>query len=596
MPWPARLAGSGSGFELCQTPADAPCCTHGPALLFERYVNGRPTGRRFFSCSVSRDGCECELFQWEGEKVSIKKRDELELQVQAMLPSCTQEDYTKRLHVFAALPKSQRFFCQQCQNLVLLAEQSQHAKHTGHLLHVSDAALARPATLLLASACSKREKAQFLFSDRVTRWLSDLPLHLGFTRLLCLGTPRVHDEVRVKGNDEIHSMLLDIDSRFEKFYPADEFCRYNMFNNHFFRGEAAMSRCRTFLRGGGGKGALLLMDPPFGGLVALCARAIRAMSMLRDAIKELEKGNDAVCFPREIPFLWIFPYFFENRIRQEFPSCTMLDYQVDYDNHMKFKLGITGRKQSPARIFTNISPSLIPLPTEEGYRYCGPCQRYVAAGNVHCQICKACTSKDGRPWKHCDECGRCVKKVWVHCTTCCSCRPPGHPCPPLLPRGCHICGDPDHKRRYCTKHIPMAIDRSEKLAAATLGSDFTSTNEVASPAGFQPKTVAIREQTKETIATTTVRKTRKTLPQSMMNRHTRKDCGTLQISGFRSSASKTPSHSSLAPARKRIHPRCRLLQEGPHTWRGKRRAGTRGPRKGPRKKISFSTASVVSRP
>uniref|UniRef100_UPI00358EEEE8 rRNA N6-adenosine-methyltransferase ZCCHC4 isoform X3 n=1 Tax=Myxine glutinosa TaxID=7769 RepID=UPI00358EEEE8 len=530
MPWPARLAGSGSGFELCQTPADAPCCTHGPALLFERYVNGRPTGRRFFSCSVSRDGCECELFQWEGEKVSIKKRDELELQVQAMLPSCTQEDYTKRLHVFAALPKSQRFFCQQCQNLVLLAEQSQHAKHTGHLLHVSDAALARPATLLLASACSKREKAQFLFSDRVTRWLSDLPLHLGFTRLLCLGTPRVHDEVRVKGNDEIHSMLLDIDSRFEKFYPADEFCRYNMFNNHFFRGEAAMSRCRTFLRGGGGKGALLLMDPPFGGLVALCARAIRAMSMLRDAIKELEKGNDAVCFPREIPFLWIFPYFFENRIRQEFPSCTMLDYQ------------------------------------------------------------------DGRPWKHCDECGRCVKKVWVHCTTCCSCRPPGHPCPPLLPRGCHICGDPDHKRRYCTKHIPMAIDRSEKLAAATLGSDFTSTNEVASPAGFQPKTVAIREQTKETIATTTVRKTRKTLPQSMMNRHTRKDCGTLQISGFRSSASKTPSHSSLAPARKRIHPRCRLLQEGPHTWRGKRRAGTRGPRKGPRKKISFSTASVVSRP
>uniref|UniRef100_UPI00358F2184 rRNA N6-adenosine-methyltransferase ZCCHC4 isoform X6 n=1 Tax=Myxine glutinosa TaxID=7769 RepID=UPI00358F2184 len=328
MPWPARLAGSGSGFELCQTPADAPCCTHGPALLFERYVNGRPTGRRFFSCSVSRDGCECELFQWEGEKVSIKKRDELELQVQAMLPSCTQEDYTKRLHVFAALPKSQRFFCQQCQNLVLLAEQSQHAKHTGHLLHVSDAALARPATLLLASACSKREKAQFLFSDRVTRWLSDLPLHLGFTRLLCLGTPRVHDEVRVKGNDEIHSMLLDIDSRFEKFYPADEFCRYNMFNNHFFRGEAAMSRCRTFLRGGGGKGALLLMDPPFGGLVALCARAIRAMSMLRDAIKELEKGNDAVCFPREIPFLWIFPYFFENRIRQEFPSCTMLDYQV----------------------------------------------------------------------------------------------------------------------------------------------------------------------------------------------------------------------------------------------------------------------------
>uniref|UniRef100_A0A8C4NB31 Zinc finger, CCHC domain containing 4 n=1 Tax=Eptatretus burgeri TaxID=7764 RepID=A0A8C4NB31_EPTBU len=265
-----------------------------PALLFERYVNGHPTRHRFFSCSVSRDRCECELFQWERDKVSAVVL--LNVHLPFYILPLSRSICAHRLHLFAALPKSQRFFCQQCQDLVLSAEQSQHAKHAGQLLPVSDAALARPVTLLLASACSRRERAQFLFSDRVTRWLSNLPLHLGFTRLLCLGTPRYSTCV------------------LRKFYPADEFCRYNMFNNHFFRGES---------------------------------RRIK------------------VCF-----------FFF----------------QVDYDNHVKYKLGLTGRKRSPARIFTNISPSLIPLPTEEGYRLVGTA--------VHANVTllqETCTVKSARP-------------------------------------------------------------------------------------------------------------------------------------------------------------------------------------------------------
>lgn len=43
--------------------------------------------------------------------------------------------------------------------------------------------------------------------------------------------------------------------------------------------------------------------------------------------------------------------------------------QVDYDNHALYKHGKTGRRQSPVRIFTNLSPSVIVLPAEEGYRY-----------------------------------------------------------------------------------------------------------------------------------------------------------------------------------------------------------------------------------
>lgn len=43
--------------------------------------------------------------------------------------------------------------------------------------------------------------------------------------------------------------------------------------------------------------------------------------------------------------------------------------QVDYDNHPLYKHGKTGRKQSPVRIFTNISAKKVVLPKEEGYRY-----------------------------------------------------------------------------------------------------------------------------------------------------------------------------------------------------------------------------------
>lgn len=43
--------------------------------------------------------------------------------------------------------------------------------------------------------------------------------------------------------------------------------------------------------------------------------------------------------------------------------------KVDYDNHPLYKHGKTGRKQSPVRLFTNISPKDIVLPKDEGYRY-----------------------------------------------------------------------------------------------------------------------------------------------------------------------------------------------------------------------------------
>ncbi|KAK7803505.1 hypothetical protein U0070_002690 [Myodes glareolus] len=237
-----------------------------------------------------------------------------------------------------------------------------------------------------------------------------------------------------------------------------------MFNHYFFDGKAALEVCKAFLQEEEGEGVIMVTDPPFGGLVEPLAITFKKLIALW---KEGQSQDDS---HKELPIFWIFPYFFESRICQCFPSFRMLDYQVDYDNHTLYKHGKTGRKQSPVRIFTNIPPNKITLPAEEGYRFCSLCQRYVSLENQHCVHCNSCTSKftqkelmelnfskqhksfskekDGRKWSHCFLCRKCVKPSWVHCSTCRRCALPEHSC--AGPRdGCFICGALDHKRSSC---------------------------------------------------------------------------------------------------------------------------------------------------
>ncbi|KAF4788270.1 zinc finger CCHC-type containing 4 [Turdus rufiventris] len=177
---------------------------------------------------------------------------------------------------------------------------------------------------------------------------------------------RLHEMIQSKASQEkefsVRSLLLDIDFRYSQFYTEDEFCHYNMFNHHFFGGEAARETCRKFLYEENGERVIMVTDPPFGGLVeALASSFKKLMAMWNETEKE---GHDN----KEMPMFWIFPYFFESRILDFFPSFSMMDYQVDYDNHALYKHGKTGRRQSPVRIFTNLTPSMIVLPEEEGYR------------------------------------------------------------------------------------------------------------------------------------------------------------------------------------------------------------------------------------
>ncbi|RMC14268.1 hypothetical protein DUI87_09359 [Hirundo rustica rustica] len=215
-----------------------------------------------------------------------------------------------------------------------------------------------PALLFVKTSQGKEEGRRF-YACSACRDRKDCNFFSGKMR-------RLHEMIQSKASQEeefsVRSLLLDIDFRYSQFYTEDEFCHYNMFNHHFFGGEAARETCRKFLCEENGGRVIMVTDPPFGGLVeALASSFKKLMAMWRKTEKE---GHDN----KEMPMFWIFPYFFESRILDFFPSFSMMDYQVDYDNHALYKHGKTGRRQSPVRIFTNLTPSMVVLPEEEGYR------------------------------------------------------------------------------------------------------------------------------------------------------------------------------------------------------------------------------------
>ncbi|XP_055981574.1 rRNA N6-adenosine-methyltransferase ZCCHC4 [Sorex fumeus] len=440
-----RQGSSGVDVVLQSHPANpAPLCPHGPTLLFVKVVQGKEAARRFYACSACRDRKDCNFFQWEDEKLSEARLAAREAHNRRCQPPMSRTQCVERYLKFIELPSCQRKFCQSCQQLLLPDEWEKHGEHevAGD---ISDPQLGRPSRLLYPLE-NKKTNAQYLFADRSCQFLARLLSALGFRRVLCVGTPRLHELIRQKASDDMKSsmksLLLDIDFRYSQFYLEDSFCHYNMFNHHFFDGKAALDICRTFLQEDNGEGVILVTDPPFGGLVEpLAATFKKFIAMWRE-------GQSQENHLKELPIFWIFPYFFESRICQFFPSFCMLDYQVDYDNHALYKHGKRGRKQSPVRIFTNVPASRITLPEEEGYRFCPLCQRYVSLENQHCEHCGSCTSKDGRKWRHCLLCRKCVKPSWIHCSICNLCALPEHSCEGPKD-GCFICGELGHKRSAC---------------------------------------------------------------------------------------------------------------------------------------------------
>ncbi|XP_071234170.1 rRNA N(6)-adenosine-methyltransferase ZCCHC4-like isoform X1 [Salvelinus alpinus] len=462
-----QLKGSdedGFGIEIVLQQGDrkAPSCVHGPTLLFEKVCKGEEEGRRFYACSACRDRKECNFFQWEDDKVSEARLLAREEENRSKMPRFTHQEYCSRFRKFLALPLGRRF-CQDCQLLLLPGEWEIHASHKmSQADDITEARLSRP-SLMLKPLENKKSNAQYLFADRSCHFLLETLAKLGYRKVLCVGTPRLHELIKLRNqegkSDPMKTLLLDIDFRYAQFYGQDEFCHYNMFNHHFFGGQAASGVLRAFLGEEDGEKVIMVSDPPFGGLVKPLAHSF---SQISETWHKLQTSEGSVV---EMPIVWIFPYFFEPRILECFPSFTMLDYQVDYDNHPLYKHGKTGRKQSPVRLFTNLTPRDVVLPREEGYRFCKVCQRYVWSGNKHCTKCNLCPSKDGRTWKHCSECQKCVKPSWRHCQSCSRCALPDHPCgnSPGL-EGCFNCGSLKHKRKACPLKDKRRADNNRSKA------------------------------------------------------------------------------------------------------------------------------------
>ncbi|XP_078588631.1 rRNA N(6)-adenosine-methyltransferase ZCCHC4-like [Branchiostoma floridae x Branchiostoma japonicum] len=451
-----RLTSAGCGVEVCLTSesgkdeASVPHCPHGPTLLFERYIRGAPSGEKFFACSACRDRKECSFYLKYGEKMSEARQEAWADISKATQPPYTHKQFYKRLAEFEALPMCKRRFCEDCSLLLLPDEWGEHQQHRV-LQTVTSHQLSRP-THLLHPRENKKTNAQYLFSERTVQFFLSQVQQLGYNRVLCVGVPRLHETIqsqRAAGSSQLDSLLLDIDHRHAQFYDQEHFCHYNMFNHHFFDGDSARDACLKFLHRNHGDGVVMVTDPPFGGLVEVLCHCMKKLCGL------WREGLSDTCSEKEIPTLWIFPYFMEHRIVGSLPSYRMLDYKVEYENHPLYQEGPKSKKRgSPVRIFTNIPTDRVVLPQDEGYRFCALCRRYVAAENRHCQKCNCCTSKDGRTYVHCDLCKKCVKPAWSHCEPCGRCEPRDHVCSQRTHLvGCFICGDPGHKRRECPKRF-----------------------------------------------------------------------------------------------------------------------------------------------
>ncbi|KAI0232096.1 rRNA N6-adenosine-methyltransferase ZCCHC4 [Lamellibrachia satsuma] len=417
---------------------NVPHCPHGPTLLFERFSAGGISSGRFYACSACRDRRDCNFFQWEDAKAGSSKGVAREHDI-----NFSHQQLLCRLKVFRQLRLKDRKLCKDCGMLLLPDD---WLAHNGHdlLERVTRRQLRRPSKLLPPIE-NKKTNAQYLFSDAAVEFTLRCIEELGYRKVLCLGTPRIHEEIvcqqKLDSSYPVRSLLLDMDHRYEQFYSCKTVCHYNMFNHYFFRGAVAQAAYKKFLSNSNSDEIILVTDPPFGGLVEVIAHTIR---------KIMTDWSHDTAVGRELPVFWFFPYFLERWIVEGLPSLRMLHYKVDYDNHVLYQKGSRGAKHgSPVRLFTNLPPASIKLPLEEGYRFCAMCQCYVPADIQHCDRCGACTSKDGRQYTHCDKCQRCVKPSHVHCDQCNQCHLMDYKCGDTKTTGCHICGDLGHKRRDC---------------------------------------------------------------------------------------------------------------------------------------------------
>ncbi|XP_076060441.1 rRNA N(6)-adenosine-methyltransferase ZCCHC4 isoform X2 [Oratosquilla oratoria] len=428
----------------------------GPTIIFKRNTYPGCDGRQFYACAACRDKKDCHFFHWVDEKISEEKRTRWQEQIDLARPSETHSQEYDRLCKVRKADAKDRIYCTTCCQLLTRKEASLH-RPCNLRIPVTDELLNQPSLLLTPKESSKYE-AQYLFACKSVDVIINLLEGISANKVLCVGAPRIHEAIVAKQENCMSSLMLDIDRRYSAFYSPGKFIQYNMFNHHFFDGEDAKQVYLEFISEG--ENLVMVTDPPFGGRLELLAETLS--SIQNDWRNQNKKEESSI-----LPMFFIFPYFMEPQVMESLPHYTMLDYQVDYDNHPLYSSGTKGMKNGSAvRIFVNLPPKQFPLP-EDGYRYCKLCQRWVNLKNKHCTLCKGCMSKDGREYRHCSACGKCVKPSWKHCGECNSCKPQDHKCGEYerLQQSalCFKCGVAGHKRKDCPSVQGIQDDTREPL-------------------------------------------------------------------------------------------------------------------------------------
>lgn len=238
-----------------------------------------------------------------------------------------------------------------------------------------------------------------------------------------------------------------------------------MFNNFFFDGSQAETLFNDFLTNAPNERCCIFTDPPFGCRTEPLVATLRSLCLRYQSIN---KCRDI------LSIFWIFPYYMETYITNLMPEMTMVDYKVDYTNHGTYHSNENGRKfGSPVRMFTNVAPNLIELPTEDGYRLCKKCKRWVSCANKHCDRCKCCPSKNGSSYVHCRQCENCTKPSYRHCSTCWRCTQiENHDCTKYQSQlTCMICLRKGHNEANCVKWFEVCKRKPkdvQKLKAKVL--------------------------------------------------------------------------------------------------------------------------------
>ncbi|XP_017867604.1 PREDICTED: zinc finger CCHC domain-containing protein 4 [Drosophila arizonae] len=362
-----------------------PCCPHGPTVLFYRQSQQPSYG--FYACSAYRNPKLCS-FRMDYEKWKGNPQ--------------------KQVPDIRAYPQQQN---------------DADPDPTSHLKALSQDDV----------------HAQYFFDQQALKFFADQCRLLKIDKVVCMGAPRLHFHLRIH---KIQSFLLDFDERFSKYLSPQEFCLYNMCNNHFFYQREPFER---FLKCNKDERVLIVTDPPFGCRTELIAHTLRSLMRLHNRLNQLPATP--------LSIFWVYPYYMANYIRQDMPELQMCDYKLNYTNHSRYtNVGNSKRSYgSPVRVFTNIPLELLRLPLAEGYKYCDRCQRDTAIENVHCDRCRNCCSQNGQTYRHCQLCDMCVKPNYVHCSNCRRCcQRVGHDCALYQSmQHCWLCGQRGHIESNC---------------------------------------------------------------------------------------------------------------------------------------------------